>query len=164
MKKTNALVMHKTDILFFFLSVIISLLLIGKPKTDRSTGMQAGHASSPASPIQAGEASSQSGKAALLTKATLYGHLDKRNVFSEDGSYEKELKKIPENAYNLIAVLKGREKRAIFREYTGTLVSVKVGDKLIDGAVVTDIGSMTVRVKKDKDKKEYRIFDVKQKK
>ena len=89
-------------------------------------------------------------------------NLEVRNIFEPGGNYEKppELIIIPENPYNLIAVLEGKEKRAILREYTGRMVSFKVGDKMVDGAVVSSIDRLSVTVKKGKKKKEYRIFDV----
>ena len=88
-----------------------------------------------------------------------------RNIFEPDGNYEKpkELIIIPENPYNLIAVLEGKGKRAILREYTGRMVSLKMGDKMIDGAVVIKIDKMSVTAKKGKKEKEYRIFEVKKK-
>lgn len=92
-------------------------------------------------------------------------NLEVRNIFEPAGNYEKpkELIIIPENPYNLIAVLEGKEKKAILREYTGRMVSLKVGDKMIDGAVVIKIDKMSVTAKKGKKEKEYRIFDVKKK-
>ena len=93
-------------------------------------------------------------------------NLEVRNIFEPEGNYEKpkELIIIPENPYNLIAVLEGKEKRAILREYTGRMVSLKIGDKMIDGAVVIKIDKLSVTAKKGAKKKEYRIFDVKNKK
>ncbi len=92
-----------------------------------------------------------------------YKSLAERNIFDPGGNYEKakELKIIPENPYNLIAVLQGKENRAIFMDYTGSAMSFKVGDKMIDGAVVKSIGKLSVTVKKGNKLKEYRIFDVK---
>jgi hypothetical protein len=98
-----------------------------------------------------------------VTKVFTYEYLAKRNIFSPDGSYEmaKDLIHLPENPYNLIAVLRGNEKRAVFREFTGDVVSLKVGDRLIDGAIITNIEDMAVKVKKGRETKKYRIFEVK---
>jgi len=100
---------------------------------------------------------------ALSSPKTVYKRLEARNIFAPDGNYEKpkELKIIPENPYNLIAVLQGKENRAIFMEYTGSALSFKVGDKMIDGAIVKKIDRLSVTVKKGKKLKEYRIFEVK---
>ncbi len=93
-------------------------------------------------------------------------NLEVRNIFEPQGNYEKppELIIIPENPYNLIAVLQGKEKRALLREYTGRMVSLKIGDKMVDGAIVTGIDSMSVTAKKGKKEKVYRIFEIKIKK
>jgi hypothetical protein len=95
----------------------------------------------------------------------VYKYVAERNIFDPGGNYEKpkELKIIPENPYNLIAVLQGKENRAIFMEYTGSAMSFKVGDKMIDGAVVKSIDRLSVTVKKGKKLKEYRIFEIKKK-
>ncbi|MBF0558436.1 MAG: hypothetical protein HQL08_06610 [Nitrospirae bacterium] len=93
-------------------------------------------------------------------------NLEVRNIFEPDGNYEKpkELIIIPEKPYNLIAVLEGKEKRAILRDYTGRTVSLKTGDKMIDGSVVISIDKVSVTAKKGKKEMEYRIFNVKNKK
>ncbi len=90
-------------------------------------------------------------------------NLEARNIFEPKGDYEKpkELIIIPEKPYNLIAVLEGKEKRAILRDYTGRIVSLKAGDKMIDGAVVIKIDKLSITAKKGVKEKEYRIFDVK---
>lgn len=164
MKKKDFIVRYKTDVLFALLSIMLAMFLIDGPGTIQKAGVQGGQAPPPGRPTT--ESSRQAEKEAMHPRTNLYASLEKKNIFSEDGSYEKpkELKKIPEIAYNLLAVLLGKEKRAIMREYTGTMVSVKVGDKLIDDSVVTDIDNLTVRTKKQKTVKEYRIFDVKPKK
>lgn len=72
----------------------------------------------------------------------------------------KELKKLPENPYNLIAVVLGKEKRAVFKEFTGAIVSFSAGQKLIDGAVISAIGDNRVTVKRGGKMKEYRILHV----
>ncbi len=89
--------------------------------------------------------------------------MEVRNIFDLEGNYEKpkELIIIPENPYNLIAVLEGKEKRAILREYTGRMVSLKIGDKMVDDAVVIKIDKLSVTAKIGTKKKEYRIFEVK---
>jgi hypothetical protein len=117
-------------------------------------------------PAVSGEVSAdQATEKDALPAKERYKDLAKRNIFEADGSYErpKGLIVLPENPYNLIAVLEGKEKRAIFREYTGDMVSFKKGEKMIDGSVIMEIGRMDVKVKKGKNIREYRIFDVKKK-
>jgi len=67
----------------------------------------------------------------------------------------------PENPYTLIGILHGEEKKAVFREYTGSILFLTVGKKLIDDSIITRIDSTSVEVKKGKEKKELKIFDVK---
>jgi hypothetical protein len=62
-----------------------------------------------------------------------------------------------------VAVLRGNEKRAIFRSYTGSLVSRKLGEKLADGSEVVEIGDTTVSLQKGTERKEQRIFVVRSK-
>ncbi|MFO0753210.1 MAG: hypothetical protein U0411_07800 [Thermodesulfovibrionales bacterium] len=103
-------------------------------------------------------------KAQAAPLPNAYKSLTARNIFDPEGRYEKpkELKALPENPYNLIAVFQGKETRAVVREYTGALVSLKVGDKMADGFVVSGIDRLQVTAKKGKEKKVYKIFDVKQ--
>jgi len=98
--------------------------------------------------------------------------LKDRNIFSADGKYPTSgagsadmgagvKAALPENPYTLIGILQGEEKKAVFREYTGSIVTLTVGKKLIDDSVITRINNTSVEVKKGKEKKELRIFDVK---
>lgn len=92
-----------------------------------------------------------------------YKNIKERNIFAMDGRYaiSKELKPRPENLYRLIAILQGNEKRAVFMKYTGLAASLKVGDELIDGTIIINIDNLSVKTKKGRETKEYRIFDVK---
>ena len=96
--------------------------------------------------------------------------LKDRNIFSADGKYSIVIPgagtagtggPLPENPYTLIGVLQGEEKKAVFREYTGSIVTLTMGKKLIDGSVLTRIDKFSVQVKKGKEERELRIFDVK---
>jgi len=90
--------------------------------------------------------------------------LKERNLFAESGSYDvKDDKKkvvLPENPYFLVAVLLGKEKKAVFREYTGTIRTLTAGNSLIDGAEITEINPQSVKVRKGKEVKELKLFDV----
>jgi len=90
--------------------------------------------------------------------------LQERNIFSEDGKYlkpgEKPKPVLPENPYTLIGILDGRERKAVFREYTGNLVVLTKGKKLIDEAVITRIDSRSVQVKKEGKDRELKIFQI----
>ena len=100
--------------------------------------------------------------AALLP--TPYKKLDERNIFSSSGGYEvtKDLMRIPENPYTLIAILHGSEKRIVIKEFTGDLVSVKEGGALIDGAIVKKIGDSVVTLEKGGQTRELKILDYKE--
>jgi hypothetical protein len=94
--------------------------------------------------------------------------LKDRNIFSANGRYTTsgaggaDMKgPLPGNPYTLIGILHGEEKKAVFREYTGSIVFLSVGKKLIDESVITRIDSTSVEVKKGKEKRELKIFDVK---
>ena len=94
--------------------------------------------------------------------------LKDRNIFSADGRYltpgagsADKKGPLPENPYTLIGILQGEEKKAVLREYTGSIVFLTIGKKLIDDSIITRIDSTSVEVKKGKEKKELKIFDVK---
>jgi hypothetical protein len=65
--------------------------------------------------------------------------------------------------YQLVAVLRGSDRRAVFRDYAGSLVARKLGEKLADGSEVVQIGDVSVSVQKGTERKEYRIFVIKPK-
>jgi hypothetical protein len=80
--------------------------------------------------------------------------LRKRNIFSLDGSYTmvkatkpRAQATIPENPYTLMAILQGKEKNALFREFTGAVITAPLHKKMIDGFVVTRIGDLNVQLK-----------------
>jgi len=90
--------------------------------------------------------------------------LTKRNLFAESGSYEVKGNKpkvvIPENPYTLIAVLMGKEKMAALRDFTGAIQTFPAGKTLMDGSVITEISPLSVKLKKGKETKELKVFDV----
>ncbi|MCC6347884.1 MAG: hypothetical protein IT388_11905 [Nitrospirales bacterium] len=173
--KKAALLLRKyaLDAGFLVLCVVAALSLSERPKPDYRAELKAvrkteykNDAVVPAStggrqekgePKEWGREKEAPGRSA-------YKSLEARNIFDPEGHYEKpkELKALPENPYNLIAVFQGKETRAVLREYTGAMVSLKVGDRMADGFVVSGIGRLQVTAKKGKERKVYRIFDVKQ--
>ena len=161
---------YPVDAGLIVLFLLCAVLFAERPKVDYSI---------PASPhfsrggvggfdrkaVAAAKGESSRSVKTLPSPKSVYRYLAERNIFDPGGNYEKakELKIIPENPYNLVAVLLGKENRAIFMEYTGSAMSFKVGDKMIDGAIVKSIDRLSVTVKKGKKLKEYRIFEVKKK-
>jgi hypothetical protein len=101
----------------------------------------------------------------IVRDIAVFKALKDRNIFAADGRYITSgagMKgPLPENPYTLIGILQGEEKKAVFREYTGSVVALTVGKKLIDGSVITRIDSTSVEVKKGNEKRELKIFDVK---
>lgn len=151
------------DLLFIGLSAILAFLLAQKPGTV--SGVKP---SLPAKAENAGEMADKGPVSALFSRGDVsHMGLNDRNIFSADGRYAQisaqGKKEVPETAYTLLGVIHGKEKKAVFREYTGAVVSFGRGAGMIDGSVITDIGSLSVKVKKGKAEKEYRILDVRKK-
>jgi len=101
--------------------------------------------------------------------------LKERNIFAPDGKYPVLTSggviagPSPENpntttstsTYTLIGILDGEEKKAVFRESTGSIVVLTVGKKLKDGSVLTRIDNFAVELKKGEEKRELKMFNVK---
>ncbi len=88
--------------------------------------------------------------------------LQERNIFAESGGYAATVaanQSIPENPYRLIGILSGKEKKAIFRDYTGAVIAAPVGKKMVDGFEVVVINNIFVKLQRDQEKKELRLFN-----
>jgi hypothetical protein len=100
----------------------------------------------------------------IIKEVTALGSIKERNIFSLDGGYTKlgtGLKgPLPENPYTLIGILYGEEKKAVFRDYTSSIIVLTVGEKLVDGSVITNIERLSVQLEKGKEKKELKVFDL----
>lgn len=84
-----------------------------------------------------------------------------RNIFAASGAYtEATGQTLPENPYALVAVLRGGEKKAVFREHTGNIVTAAAGRALVDGFVVARIDDMSVLLKRRDEQKELRLFNI----
>jgi hypothetical protein len=103
----------------------------------------------------------------IVRDVVTYEALKDRNIFAADGKYAIATSgpgmkgPLPENPYTLIGILRGEEKKAVFRDHTGSILALTVGKELIDGSVITRIDNLSVEVKKGKEKRELRIFSVK---
>lgn len=93
------------------------------------------------------------------------GELKARNIFVSDGSYALPAAKklIPDRPYTLLGVMLGKEKKAVFREYTGSIAYLGEGAKMLDDSVIISIEKLSVTARKGKEKKEYKIFDIRKK-
>lgn len=100
----------------------------------------------------------------IIKEVAAVGSLKERNIFSADGSYAISgavLKgPLPENPYTLIGILQGEEKKAVFRDYKGSIITLAVGKTLIDGSVITRIDRLSVAVEKKDEKRELKMFDL----
>lgn len=86
--------------------------------------------------------------------------IKKRNIFMESGVYTDSTGQIvPDNPYALIAVLQGKERKAVFRDYQGKVLTLPAGGKLIDGFVITGIDAMSVRLQRRNEQKNLRLFN-----
>ena len=92
--------------------------------------------------------------------------LAKRNLFEEDGYYVRPVPKkpkivLPENPYSLVAILMGKDKKAVIRNYTGAIQTLPAGATLIDDGVITEITPVSVKIRNGEKTKEMKLFDVK---
>lgn len=91
-------------------------------------------------------------------KLPSYSFLKKRNPFSPEGSYIG--KPIPENPFSLIGIRAGSSPSALLKSFTGEIIVVKEGDKLIDGSRVVKIGENFVIIERLGKKRELKLFSV----
>ncbi|MDQ5984360.1 MAG: hypothetical protein CSYNP_00053 [Syntrophus sp. SKADARSKE-3] len=85
-----------------------------------------------------------------------------RNIFAESGSYAIDAKAkpvLPEIPYQLIAILNGKENKAVFREYTGAIINMTTGKKMIDDYVIITINNTSVELQRGKEKKGLQLFN-----
>lgn len=150
------------DILCMVLVVVIAVLLAEGSAIDLRQP--------PALPekrpsLETVQEETKKGEGMIVRYATTAKALEERNIFSPGGSYAVSktgpTASLPEVPYTLIGILKGEESRAVLRDHTGSIVALTVGKKLSDGSVITRINTASVEVKKGKEKKELRIFDIK---
>lgn len=81
-----------------------------------------------------------------------------RNIFRADGLYDEKAPASKEESYALVAILIGKEKRAIFRDSKGALISLSEGSILPDGFRVESIKTKGVILKRSKEIKELTIL------
>ena len=155
---------YRIDVLLAVVFFLGGVFFAQKPGTDASMRQTKETVGKPApKPVVKKEAPQPTETTAALLP-TPYKKLDERNIFSSSGGYEvtKDLMRIPENPYTLIAILHGSEKRIVIKEFTGDLVSVKEGGALIDGAIVKKIGDSVVTLEKGGQTRELKILDYKE--
>lgn len=82
-----------------------------------------------------------------------------RNLFAMDGRYTDTIQMPPENPYRLVAVMIGKDKKALLRDYKGQAFIAKEKDKMVDGYVIVSIRENSVVLKRGNQKKELTIFE-----
>ncbi|MFA4916750.1 MAG: hypothetical protein WC560_08785 [Syntrophales bacterium] len=144
------------DILFIIFFLSIAVLVAGKP--DINLNLRPAQVNPP-----------KTDKKEQITKiirsiSVPHKMLEERNIFAIDGSYTTSgagtAVSLPEGSCTLIGILHGEEKKAVFREHTGSVVTLTVGGKLSDGYIITEISSVSVKVEKGQERRELKIFDV----
>jgi len=67
---------------------------------------------------------------------------------------------MPENnPYNLIAVLHGKERKAVFRDYLGKVSTYSAGKEMMDKFLIKQIDALSVQLVRGNEKKELRLFN-----
>ena len=154
------------DILCVVLIVSIAVLAAGRPVVDLNLRPSA---TDKRQPPDAKNQETKNVQKEIVRDIVASDVLRARNIFAADGKYPVFTSvggmggPSPENpnTYTLIGILDGEEKKAVFRESTGSIVALTVGKKLKDGSVLTRIDKFAVEVMKEKEKKELRMFNVK---
>jgi hypothetical protein len=153
------------DIIFVVIVVILALLTTQRPVVDLNIRPSVADKKQPQ---DRKKEETKKVEKEIVRNVFASKELKDRNIFSADGRYPMPKAgsagmKDPllKNPYTLIGILQGEEKKAVFREYTGSIVFLTIGKKLIDDSIITRIDSTSVEVKKGKEKKELKIFDVK---
>jgi len=141
------------------LSIIILFWSVEKPRLEnepvpagaaKGAAVASAQRSSPEAPDRPNEENS-------------YPKLQARNIFAADGAYalSSAQKASGEASITLLGVIGGKAKTAIFRDSTGAVVSVAVGEPLSNGAIVTVIDSSSVIAQQGEEKREFVMFDMK---
>lgn len=153
------------DILSIFLVALVIFLTVKRPAVDLDLppSFSEGKES-----LDARKEDPVKVKKLELTRAPVaYNSLKERNIFAADGIYLTQMDgrdhkgPLPGKPYTLIGILQGEEKRAVFREHTGAIITLTVGKRLMDGSMITRIDELSVELEKGKEKRELKIFEFK---
>jgi len=150
---------YKTDILCILLALSIAFLFARNPGMDLNSPPAASETQ--AVTLKPPEARTE--ELGIVRKVEEVKELKTRNIFAASGAYsdaDAANQPLPAIPYNLIGVLYGKEMKAVFAEYTGSVVTMTVGKKMIDGFVISKISSTSVKLKRGKEEKELKTFDV----
>jgi len=150
------------DILCLIVVVIVAFLIVERPAIDLNLPLSI---ADKRQPHETTKEETKKGERGIARYASTAEALKERNIFSPNGSYTMSkagaTATLLESPYTLIGILKGEENKAVFRDHTGSIVTLTVGKKLSDGSVITRIDTTSVEVKKGKEKRKLKIFDIK---
>ena len=138
------------------LIVLIAVLMAGKPEMNSRNPQTSRLLSKALSP------ETTKGENRFIRPVEPEQDIKGRNIFAASGAYGEStgLPPVPlENPYNLIAVLKGNEKKAVFRDYLGKVSTFPAGKEMIDKFVITRIDTVSVQLVKGNEKKELQLFN-----
>ena len=150
------------DILAVVMVLIMAYVFAGKPTLDLKLSPSPG-----GKPVQGGQSldavggQQGPGIASQVVEGNADEELRARNIFTASGAYaDSDNKPIPANPYTLIGVIRGGETKAVFRDYSGSVVTMTKGQKMIDGSVITRIDSASVQLRKGEERTELKAFDI----
>lgn len=148
------------DIFFIVLIALFAFLAAEKPAIRASdVNLAADNAKMARPEIKKEGKAADAGRSAVPDEAIK--SIKGRNIFVASGAYSEQMaQSLPENPYALIAVLKGKEKKAVFRDYLGNVLTLPVGGSLVDGFVVARIDEISVSLQKRNERKELRLFSL----
>ena len=157
------------DIVCAVIVAMVAFLTTQRPVVDLN--LRPSMPADKAQPPDAKKEETENVQKLIVREVVVSDALRDRNIFSPDGKYAMSKPgatgttgttgSLPENPYTLIGVLQGEEKKAVFRDPTGSIVTLTLGKKLMDGSIITLINNISVKVKKGEEEKELRIFSVK---
>lgn len=150
------------DILAILMVMIIAYMFAGKPAIDlKLSASPGGKPAQNGQPSDAVRKQQVPGVVSQVNEENADKELKARNIFTASGAYtDADNKPIPANPYTLIGVTQGKETKAIFRDYTGAVLMMTKGQKMMDGSVITRIDRTSVQLKKGEEKTELKAFDV----
>jgi hypothetical protein len=151
--------LYNPDILCILLVIGIAFLFARNPGMD----LNSPPAASDTQAVTLKPPETRTEELGIVRKVEQVKELKTRNIFTTTGSYsdtDAVNRPLPEKPYKLIGVLNGKEMKAVFAEYTGSVVTMTVGKKMLDGFVISKIKSTSVKLTRGKEEKELRTFDV----
>jgi len=139
------------DIVFFVMALAAAFLLAGLPQEAQVTPRTI-----PA-PSTAKAPETKAPENGEITEGTAIGE---RDIFSSSGNYKEGAQApMPDNPYTLLGVVReGESTKAVFREYTGTVVRAAMGQRMMDGFLVASVDKPVVVLKKGKERKAFPVY------